>query len=207
MKRLQSLSLLFLLCFISTGQAAKKTAAPTTKPFGLQVGGAFKLPECEHRYVPTPAYAPGLTHWCWEDSSFKPKGSASAPAQPKDEILIRFPASETPTLTISPALTGKVENGKLQSISFLTNGVRAVSDTMEGLSSMFGKPTHEEPVKVENNVGDEFESKNASWEFTDLVVDYKGVDGDLSRGTVWIETPATHKVRMSAPKKPESPLK
>ena len=69
---------------------------------------------------------------------------------------------------------------------------------------MFGKPTHEEPVTVENNVGDEFQSKNASWEFTDLVVDYRGVDGDLSRGTVWIETPAAHKARLLTQKKAPS---
>jgi hypothetical protein len=207
MKRLQSLSLssslflLVLLCCVCNGQVAKKTPAPNTKPFGLRIGGEFKLPECLHRFVPKPAYAPGQTQWCWEETSFTPKGSASAPSQPRGEILIRFPASETPTLTISPALTGKVEDGKLQSITFITNGVRAVGDTMEGLSSMFGKPTREEPVTVENNVGNEFQSKNASWEFSNLVVDYRGVDGDLSRGTVWIETPLAHAERIKAGKK------
>jgi hypothetical protein len=94
-----------------------------------------------------------------------------------------------------------VEHGKLQSITFITNGVRAVGDTMEGLSSMFGKPAHEEPVTVENNVGDEFQSKNAFWEFSDLVVDYRGVDSDLSRGTVWIETPSCYAERIKASKK------
>ena len=201
MKFAQSLAVLFLFCFVCNGQAAKKTPARNTKPFGLQIGGEFKLPECLHRFVPTPAYAPGQTQWCWEETSFTPKGSESAPSHPQGEILIRFPASETPTLTISPALTGKVEHGKLQSITFITNGVRAVGDTMEGLSSMFGKPTHEEPVTVENNVGNEFQSKNAFWEFSDLVVDYRGVDGDLSRGTVWMETPLAHAERIKASKK------
>jgi hypothetical protein len=201
MKFPQSLAVLFLLCCICNGQAAKKSPAPNTKPFGLQIGGEFKLPECLHRFVPKPAYAPGQTQWCWEETSFTPKGSESAPSQPQGEILIRFPASETPTLTISPALTGKVEHGKLQSITFITNGVRAVGDTMEGLSSMFGKPAHEEPVTVENNVGDEFQSKNAFWEFSDLVVDYRGVDSDLSRGTVWIETPSCYAERIKASKK------
>jgi hypothetical protein len=201
MKFLQSLSVLLLLCCVCYGQSPKKGRAPNTKPFGLQMGGEFKLPECLHRFVPRPAYAPGQTQWCWEETSFTPKGSESAPSQPRGEILIRFPASETPPLTISPALTGQVEHGKLQSITFITNGVRAVGDTIEGLSSMFGKPTHEEPVTVENNVGDEFQSKNAFWEFSDLVVDYRGVDGELSRGTVWIETPLAHAERIKASKK------
>jgi mRNA degradation ribonuclease J1/J2 len=33
------------------------------------------------------------------------------------------------------------------------------------------------------------------------VVDYRGVDGELSRGTVWIETPLAHAERIKTSKK------
>ncbi len=51
---------------------------------------------------------------------------------------------------------------------------------------------------MENNVGDAFQSVNSLWQFADLMVDYRAVDGDLSLGTVWIETPAARKARIEA---------
>ena len=118
-----------------------------------------------------------------------------------DTLLIHIPPAEAPIYIVNLALMAKIENRGLQAVSFHTNGVRAIDDVMEALTSMYGKPTHQETVTVENNVGVEFQSQNAQWQFTNLSIEYRGVDSELSVGTVWIETPAEHKKRMDAEKK------
>jgi hypothetical protein len=185
----------------SRKKAAKTSAAPTTKFLALPIGGQFILPECDKRTVPPPMYAPGLPAWCWQDSSGTPRSVAPEPAPANDTLLIHIPPAEAPIYIVNLALTAKIENKGLQAVIFHTNGVRAIDDVMEALTSMYGKPTHQAPVTVENNVGVEFTSQNAQWQFTNLSVEYRGVDSELSVGTVWIETPAEHKKRSDAEKK------
>ena len=153
-------------------------------------------------------YAPGLDHWCWQDASGTPKTGTPEPTPVKDKVLIHMPPETAPPFIVNNLLYAAIAGGKIQTVTFHTNGARAVDDVLEALTSMYGKPTHLEPVKVENNVGVGFQSQNALWEFADLSVDYQGVDGDLSVGTVWIETPAAWKTRLEAEKKtPAGPLK
>jgi hypothetical protein len=209
MKLRQPLAVLLLLSCMCLGQtpsrkSRKQKPAPSTKFFVLPIGGAFTLPECEKRALPTPMYAPGLEHWCWQDVSGTPKSGLNSvtpvTAPLRGDVLIHFPPAETPAFTTSPAFFAKIENAKLQAVSFHTNGVRAVDDVIEALTSMYGKPTQQEPVKVENNVGVEFQSQNALWQFTDLTIDYRGVDDELSIGTVWIETPSARQGRIGSQK-------
>ncbi len=89
----------------------------------------------------------------------------------------------------------------MQRITFHTNGTRAADEVTEALTSLYGKPTRQVPVTVENNVGDPFQSVNSLWLYSDLAVDYRAVDGDLSLGTVWIETPLAHAERIKTSKK------
>jgi hypothetical protein len=185
----------------SRKHVAKTSAAPTTKFLTLAVGEQFSLPECDKRAVPPPMYAPGLPQWCWQDASGTPRSVTPEPAPANDTVLIHIPPADAPPYIVNNILSGKTEKGKLQAVSFHSNGVRAVDDILEALTSMYGKPTQQEPVTVENNVGVEFTSQNALWQFTNLSVEYRGVDGDLSIGTIWIETPAEHKRRIDAEKK------
>jgi len=225
MKLLPSLVLLFLLCCICYGQPAEKPvpekpvlekagpekqgpkkdalakAAPTTKFFALTVGSPFTLPECLKRALATPTYVPGEPHWCWKDPDGKPKSVDPAPEPVNEDVLVHYPPDDAPVYNISSGLSCRVENGKLQRITFHTNGTRATDEVTEALISLYGKPTKQLPVTVENNVGDPFQSVNSTWLYRDLAVEYRAVDGDLSLGTVWIETPAAQKARIEAEKK------
>src|SRR6266852_6721142 len=215
MKIRQSFAVLFLLCCIGYGQVPKKPASKSQAPknhaplkpapnktfFALSIGGAFNLPECLKRAVPTPMYVPGEPHWCWKDPSGTPKSGSPAPPPVNDDVLVHFPPDDAPVYSISSGLSCRIENAKLQRITFHTNGTRATNEVIEALTSLYGKPTKQEPVTVENNVGDAFQSVNSFWQFTDLMIDYRAVDGDLSLGTVWIETPAARKARIEAEKK------
>lgn len=186
----------------------KAKPASSARFLALPIGDAFTLPECEKRPDPPMMYAPGLDHWCWQDASGTPKTGTPQPTPQKATVQIHIPPAEAPAYIVNNELFAKIENGKLQTVTFHANGVRAVDDVLEALTSMYGKPTHQEPVKVENNVGVEFQSQNAFWQFTDLSVAYHGVDGDLSVGTVWIETPSAYKARIEMEKKtPGNPLK
>ncbi len=210
MKLLQLLAVLLLLCCVGYGQVPKKQVpknharikpAPNKKFFALSIGGAFNLPECLKRAQPTPMYVPGEPHWCWKDPSGTPKSGDPAPSPVNDDVLVHFPPDDAPVYSISSGLSCRIENAKLQRITFHTNGTRATNEVIEALTSLYGKPTKQEPVTVENNVGDAFQSVNSFWQFTDLMIDYRAVDGDLSLGTVWIETPAARKARIEAEKK------
>jgi len=216
MKFPQSLAVLLLLCScIGYGQAAKKhapkthastnqapaKAAPNKKFFALIVGNAFTLPECQKRGLPSPMYRPGEPHWCWKDPSGTPKSGDPAPPPVNEDVLVHFPPDDAPVYSISSGLNCRVENGKLQRITFHTNGTRATEEVTEALTALYGQPTQKLPVTVENNVGDPFPSVNSLWLYSDLAVDYRAVDGDLSLGTVWIETPLAHAERIKAGKK------
>lgn len=226
MKFPQSLAVLLLLCCICHGQAAQKTAkkqtakkdasakmapskaAPTTKFFALTVGSDFNLPECLKRAVPKLSYIPGEPHWCWKDPGGTPTSAEPAPKPVNDDVLVHYPPDDAPVYNISSGLACRIENGKLERINFHTNGTRATDEVTEALTTMYGKPTSQLPVTVENNVGDPFPSVNSFWLYRDLAVEYRAVDGDLSLGTVWIETPSARKTRAEAEKKkPGNPPK
>jgi hypothetical protein len=210
MKLRQSLTLLLLMSCICLGQAPKHRSpkkAPSAKFLALQIGGAFTLPECEKRDSAPMMYAPGLAHWCWQDLSGIPKTGSPEPTPVKDSVLIHMPPAEAPPYIVNNLLTARIEDGKVQTVSFHTNGVRAIEDILEAMTSMYGTPTKQESIKVENNVGVEFQSTNALWLFTDLTVDYQGVDGELSVGTVWVETPSARQRRIPSAKTSEGQAK
>jgi len=176
-------SLFLLFCLRSPFLPAQSNAPDTA--FGLQIGGALSLPECERIRVSKNnfAYRPIAQSWCYERME---RGDTPLT---NGTIEIKFPLKDRPQIVSGLSLIGTVMDGRLEGIGFNTLGVSNADDVLQKLTEKYGKPTSSEPYEVQNGFGAKFTSVRALWSFSNLVVIFKGVSSNLDSGLVIIETP------------------
>jgi hypothetical protein len=108
---------------------------------------------------------------------------------PNEAILIKFPLNEWPRIVNGLSLVGQLIDGRLEGIGFNTFGLKDAADVLQKLTDKYGSPSGSERYEVQNRLGAKFTAVRAIWNFSNLVVAFRGVSDSLDSGKVNIDTP------------------
>jgi hypothetical protein len=176
------LSLTF--AFSQEPKTLSSSAAPDTKVFGLQIGAELTLPECERIKIGSAfTYSESQQRWCYE--RIDRNGMLSL----NEAILIKFPLNEWPRIVNGLSLVGQLIDGRLEGVGFNTFGLKAAPDVLQKLTEKYGSPSDSERYEVQNRLGAKFTTVRAIWNFSNLVVVFRGLSDSLDTGLVNIDTP------------------
>jgi hypothetical protein len=169
-------------------------AAQDMSVFGIPLGQAFALPECEKSEPPSSAngyrYAPRP----------KPRKAcfiSLAELNIHDRVAIDFPENERPSVTIGGGWFGieaTLIEGNVEGIKFGTFGIRNAPSVLEALTTKYGKPTDLITSKVQNGFGASFDVSTAFWVLPGpvdpklTVVFWSSCSNKLDEGCVTIDT-------------------
>ena len=197
----------FIFVFSFAAAAQKQADAGV---FGLmKIGEKFILPECPT--YPSGGYKITVETICWKNiraaadystqkkkKKKKDEPAAAAPQALTDTVYVAFPFSEQPLLVNGSSVVASVIDGVLESIGFNTAGVDNQEFVLSKLKEKYGKPTVNNPLKVQNHLGATFESVEALWKFDNLIVRFNSTENSLDSGLVNIDSPKGVKHREDA---------
>ena len=145
--------------------AAKAAAARPlpTEFMGVEIGSTFSMPECsteDRGYGLPKSYA-------FEDKqAVRPCWNALAPdadyGRPKGEnYTVEFmpPAGKRPPGVVTSSAL--VVNGKIEGVSFITNGLESQDSILSALTGKLGTPTQLKETRMQNRMGATFTSQEA----------------------------------------------
>lgn len=174
--------------------AAKAAAArPMPSEFmGVEIGTAFSMPECvteDPGYGLSKSYAfdsKQPVRPCWHglspDSDYgRPKG---------DSYTVEFAPPEgkrPPGVTTASAL---VVNGRIEGVSFITNGLESQDAILLALTSKLGTPSSLKEDAMQNRMGATFHSHEAEWKLQGGEGHFSGMVGKIDQGIGYVYSAA-----------------
>ncbi len=165
---------------------------------GVELGKKISIEECEkHKIGKKMIY----THVakesaCIEYPEFK---DGRAPNYYRANIV--FPIKDTLLRMSGSSAMAVVVDGKIEGLSFSTNGLSVQKYLFAELQEKYGKPTQLIPQTRMNGFGAKFETISALWMFSNMVVNYESVVNKIDTGSVDIYTNIGAKERSAELKK------
>lgn len=146
--------------------------------FGLQIGAKFALPAC-----------PGAGHefdnhpMCQAHRYFHRDIGATS-------YEVDFPAegvTDTTPSWVFDLVDGTLRvwtiDGRIEGVDFGTHGAAAQAEALQALTAKWGSPTAQDVTHLQNAFGAHFDGITATWRFSDLNIDFIGIQ-DLLDGEV-----------------------
>lgn len=155
--------------------------------FGIPLGTKFEISECEKKIIGNSVMYRLPKSICYERVGLDDKKRATTPVV-NEKVLIKFPISETPTITKNSAVLGIVLEGNLEGIGFDTTGVTGQTKVLNVLKQKYGEPTQFLPRKVQNRMGATYDVFDASWSLPELDILFQSVAGKIDSGLVVVDT-------------------
>jgi hypothetical protein len=158
--------------------AALSTAPPV---FGIELGKPLNLPECSGDLSQRPCVRKEPGMW----------GLVTNQAGAGTDAWLSLPVGgSTPSFLNVPAGLIDVENGVVESISLMTNGINGQEEGLRLLVAKFGKPSTVTTQAVQNRMGAHFHTIWAVWHRSGYIVKYDSAVDDLDHGEINIQTDA-----------------
>lgn len=183
-------------CAISTCTAA---GAADLTVFGLELGKALTLPDCQYRLGPVSGkkfYSPVQPTTCVEDS-YRSQGFVQV-GRP-----VIFSDNEAPAIIRYSRLTVlEAGDGRLVGVSFYTNGLPAQDAALAQLQTKYGAPTTLTERTIRTATGGPFQTFDAMWDLPGLRVEFRGTVGQIDMGRVTIDLPDAAAIRSETQKNP-----
>jgi len=187
MKLLCSLLVLMGCVWAQSKQPAELPSAPDMTVFGLQLGSDLVLPECKKTSSDGKLdfhYEIISRVWCYRRTDPNNQSQLG-----NEYVQIEVPFADRTPVFPANEIIGCVLNGKLEGMAFRTLGLVTQPDVLAKLSAKYGKPTTSATNEVQNLMGAKFESVYATWQFSNLLVEFQGTAGSLNQGSVSVRTP------------------
>jgi hypothetical protein len=177
--------------------------------FGIQLGDTLSIPECavdenmrklgSVTYDASDLSIEGPKTTCFERDSQTPLAPDETVTD--EPITIYFPAAGTPALLSSPGMiSAEVVHGKIEEIKFNTHGVRDGGRILAALRQKYGAPSSLHVSKMQTVGGALVDGTQASWNFTNLRVEFRSAIDRIDEGSVVIETPIASKLKAASRK-------
>lgn len=163
-KSLRALACAVLMA-AGTAGAADKTV------FGIEVGSAFRVPQCDAREGVT--YTKRL---CFNAAATQRDASGA------DRYEVSLPRADTPSY-VRGALAVYVVNGNVASVEVNTWGFEAQHNAYAALQEKYGAPTRARQER-RNRLRSRFPVQFAEWEFDDFGVEFVGSTGSIDWGKI-----------------------
>ncbi len=162
--------------------------------FGLVLGEALSIPECQKRGTGPTTYYPHFDkNTCYER---KFPNNYNYSRLQNEFIDVYFESQKTPWFLKYGYLDAQIVDGKLERVSIYTNGLETGRDFLNILKEKYGTPTSYEQFTVQNKLGTTFDSFYSEWDLEGIYLHFDPAFGSLDHGAALIETRENHKRRM-----------
>lgn len=171
MKTLILTSFIFLLFGTSYAQRSDL--------FGLSIGQAFEVKECELKSF---GYAKPAKGFCYQrrDASTQYKGIA-------DAVYIEYAPNSKPGIIKGYSINALILDNKVESYSFTTYGLNNQNEVLTALTELYGKPDARtnETIKTAAN---SFERIKAHWMRGNITISFNSAESSIKEGIVIVES-------------------
>jgi hypothetical protein len=174
---------------------AAKTAAARPLPtefMGVEIGSTFSMPECsteDRGYGLPKSYAfedKQAVRPCW--NALAPDGDYGRPKGENYTVEFMPPAGKRPPGVVTSSAL--VVNGKIEGVSFITNGLESQDSILSALTGKLGTPTQLKETPMQNRMGATFTSQEAEWAFKGGKGAFNGMVGKIDQGIGYVYTAA-----------------
>lgn len=184
---------------LGAGAAVQKPApapreAPSTAAFGFELGQVVSIPECASKVV-FGIKTLDVSAWAQQHiTCYEPLRTGTVDEGYTGTLSVRFGNGEAPQFLYSEYGGDRyfflgVINGRIESVSASTGGVRVQESVLAKLLDKYGAPTAKTIQKATTMAGAQFESVTAVWQFSNLRVDFLGTADRIDTGYVSVLTP------------------
>lgn len=151
-------------------------ASPDNSVFGIKIGEPFSIPDCEPGDVIASKKLCAIT-----SKSIKTAWGTT-------DIEISFPDKDKPDFLKALTLSVSILDGKVESVSFATNGNEYQNEVLKTLVAKYGKPKKLKKISVRNSFNTTYIKYSAVWSFAAFTVTFEGIDDELDWGNVEVSS-------------------
>jgi|SRR5665213_1179800 len=158
------------------GPASAAESRQKASLYGIELGTPLNIPQC-----PGGEINPLLVHTSCKNQTIKAEDGET-------KWLVVFPFFHSPPMVSDQVLLVTTISGRVEAISFATDGVRVQDEIFRQLVAKFGSPTASRVDAAQNAFGAHFQIRRARWVFDGFTVSFDGSDGKINGGAVAIKS-------------------
>jgi hypothetical protein len=177
---------ILMLFMALSGLTAQPAIATDHGVFGLTLGVPLNIGDCGYGVVETP-----ISHdsTCINTAGAKRWKEDTRDTSEGTDVWICFSRDQWPDIANSERyITGRILDGQLHGITFITYGAKNADDVMKVLVKKYGRPTKLTTGEMQNQMGAAFGAFTAEWYMKDMFVFFESISGKMDLGFVRIGT-------------------